>query len=162
MKELLAFLARKGNKRFEKSLKQAFERERFHESTLPLSQLEGFWQILEPTDISSSNSHFLSRFLGFLATKYFRWSSRLELPVLKEGQVLFFQSLLGSIFTDQLWLFALAYECGNYLEPRLRKYISQNWKEFVLPPVDEPFLLSLRKKGFVEVHRHLSGSLLPL
>ena len=161
LKELLAALTRNETQSLEKSLREVLERERFHQSPFSLSRLEGLWEISQPSGRENRGPFFLS-FLFYLAQKYFRWSFRLGLPVLREETVLSFQHLLGHLLVDQLWLFALACDFEDHTRLRLRRKIPSGWEEFFLPPVDDPILLELRRQGMVEVHRHLSGSLPPL
>ena len=138
-----------------------WQKEIFHE--LPawsLHQFEGLksWSGL------THEKRLLTKVLFLLAHHFFTWSPIIGLPVLRWERVLEFQYLLGEILIDPLWIFSLVFRTEDICHyPKIRDTIPpDSWKEILFPPIEKPLLVELKKKGLSEVHRHLSGSTLPI
>lgn len=154
---LRQFVQKSDSSQFREEIQKALRHEIFHRSSHEIHQIEGLYQQI----FKDSSSLSLWKILHFLSRRYFRWSYHLGLPVLKPKRVLEFQWLLGEIWSDHLWLFALVYEL-EFEAPEPRTHINPAWREYLLPPVDDPLLLKLKERGLSEIHRHFNGSALPV
>ncbi len=159
LEKCLDFLIRKDEPKYEKIWDYLNRDLFFSLPTYTLHQFEGLKSFIYT---HSENDFILWRLLHFLAQRFFIWSPNMGLPVIRWERVLEFQWILGEIFIDPIWLFSITFETDS-TELYFREEIPpDNWEEFLLPPVDEPVLLELKKKGLSEVHRHFNGSALPL
>ncbi|GEM_PF-5207285 len=117
-----------------------------------LHQYELFKRRLNDDSNKNDSSHLLTA-LSMLSDRYFEWSSKFNIPLLKLDNLSEFQILSLNMNVDLLRLFKISLNSMDDDRELPLKY-----RIFHL---EKRFLNEFFERGFSEIHRHLNGSLSP-